>query len=84
MIIYHIVSGNALNYDDFIKCEKYFNPDKELAVINEGLLRYLTFEEKKLVATNIYNYLKKYGGVWITCDVTPKKFIQKQDDKIQH
>ncbi len=77
----HITSGNALNYDDFIKCEKYFNPDKQLAIINEGLLRYLTFEEKKSVATNIYNYLKKYGGVWITCDVTPKKYIQKQDEQ---
>ena len=77
----HIVSGNALNYDDFIKCEQYFNPDKQLAAINEGLLRYLTFEEKKSVATNIYNYLKKYGGVWITCDVTPKKFIQKQNNQ---
>jgi hypothetical protein len=44
-------------------------------------IRYLTFEEKKLVAVNIYNYLKKYGGVWITCDVTPRKFIQKQDEQ---
>lgn len=77
----HIVSGNALNYDDFIKCEKYFNPQKQIAIINEGLLRYLTFEEKKAVATIIYNYLKKYGGAWITCDVTPKKFIQKTDEK---
>ena len=25
--------------------------------------------------------LKKYGGAWITCDVTPKKFIQKQDEQ---
>ena len=77
----HIVSGNALNYDDFIKCEKYFDSNKEIAIINEGLMRYLTFEEKKIVAINIYNYLKKYGGVWITCDVTPKKFLQKQDEQ---
>lgn len=76
----HIVSGNALNYDDFKKCEKYFNSSNELVIINEGLLRYLTFEEKKIVATNIYNMLKKYGGAWITCDVTPKKFIEKQDE----
>ena len=75
----HIVSGNALNIEDYNKCEKYLDSDKELAIINEGLLRYLTFEEKKIVATNIYNILKKYNGVWITCDVTPKKFIQKQD-----
>lgn len=51
--------------------QKYFDEDREIAIINEGLLRYLTFEEKKIVATNVYNMLK-YNGVWITCDVTPK------------
>lgn len=75
----HIIGGNALNDIDDKKCEEYFNKDKEIAVINEGLLRYLTFEEKECVAKNVYNLLKKHGGVWITCDVTPKKFIEKQD-----
>ena len=75
----HIISGDALNYDDYIKCEKYFDLGKQVAIINEGLLRYLTFDEKKRVAINIYNFLKKYGGAWITCDVTPKRFLQKQD-----
>ena len=77
----HIVSGNALNYDDYVKCEKYFDPNKKLAIINEGFLRYLTFDEKRKVAENIYKVLEKHGGVWITCDVTPKKFIQKQNEQ---
>lgn len=76
-----IVSGNALNYDDYIKCDDYFDKDKELAIINEGLLRYLTFDEKRIVGENIYKLLKKHGGVWITCDVTPKKFLVKQDEQ---
>lgn len=75
----HITSGNALNYADFEKCSEFLDKNKELAIINEGLLRYLTFEEKEIVAKNIYNVLKKQGGVWITCDVTPKKFIEKQN-----
>ena len=25
--------------------------------------------------------MDKNGGVWITCDVTPKKYIQKQDEQ---
>ena len=75
----HITSGNALNYEDFEKCEEFLNKDREIAIINEGLLRYLTFEEKEIVAKNIYNVLKKFNGVWITCDVTPKKFIEKQN-----
>ena len=78
----HIISGNALNEKDYIECKKYFNEDREIAIINEGLLRYLTFEEKKIVATNVYNMLKKYNGVWTTCDVTPKKLLQKQDECI--
>ena len=71
----HIVSGNALNIDDYNKSDKYFDSNKELAIINEGLLRYLTFNEKKIVGQNIYNLLKKHGGVWITCDITPQKYI---------
>jgi hypothetical protein len=32
------------------------------------LLRYLTFDEKAILAKNILNLLKKFGGVWITGD----------------
>lgn len=74
-----IISGNALRYLDYSKCDTYFDENKPVAVINEGLLRYLTFDEKRIVAENVYSFLKKYGGIWITCDVTPKKFIQIQD-----
>ena len=75
----NIIPGNALEYNDYIKCEEYLDPNKELIILNEGLLRYFTFDEKKIVAQNIYKLLKKYGGVWITCDLTPKRFINKQD-----
>lgn len=37
-----------LYYEQFRKCEKFLNKDKEVAIINGGLLRYLTFDEKKL------------------------------------
>ncbi len=73
-----VVSGNALNYDDYIKCDSYLN-DNEIIIVNEGLLRYLTFDEKRRVGENIYQLLKKHGGVWITSDVTPKRFIQEQE-----
>ncbi|MBR5369696.1 MAG: hypothetical protein IK137_00150, partial [Bacilli bacterium] len=35
-----------------------------------------------IVGENIYKVLKEYGGVWITSDVTPKRFIEKQDPTI--
>ena len=79
----HILSGNALDKEVFKNIEKYFDCNNELAIINEGLLRYLDFDEKKKVANNIHMLLKKCGGIWITCDVTPKKFITNQDLNIQ-
>lgn len=75
----HIIQGNALNYNDFTKCITFFKKEQEVAVIDEGLLRYLDFEEKRIVAENVYKLLSQYGGVWITCDVTPKNFIINQD-----
>lgn len=78
----HIISGNALKREDFNKCKKYLNVNKSVAIINEGLLRYLTFEEKKIVAENVYSLLSEFGGAWITCDVTPKKFIQNQNKNL--
>jgi len=74
----NLVSGNALRREDFNKvCINFDNGS--IAVINEGLLRYLTFEEKRIVAKNIYSVLKDNGGIWITSDVTPKNFIEIQD-----
>ncbi len=75
----NIISGNALRKDDFKKLECYFKTDEPIIVINEGLLRYLTFDEKRHIAQNIYNLLSQNGGIWITCDVTPKKFMNLQD-----
>ncbi len=77
----HIINGNALNIDDYIKCEEFFDKNKELIIINEGLLRYLTFDEKRIVGQNVFKMLKEYGGAWVTCDVTPKKFIKKQNEQ---
>lgn len=78
----HIISGNALKKEDFDKCKEYLKVNKSVAIINEGLLRYLTFEEKKIVAENVHSLLSEFGGVWITCDVTPKKFIQNQNKNL--
>ena len=75
----NIISGNALNSKDYEKCENFLNINSPIAIINEGLMRYLTFEEKRIVAENVYSLLKKYNGIWINCDLTPKKFIQTQN-----
>lgn len=77
-----IVSGDATSKDDFDKCKEFFTSKEKVVVINEGLLRYLDFDEKKQVAQNVYMLLKEFSGKWITSDFTPKKFIQNQDVNI--
>jgi len=79
---WEIIDGNALNNYDF--CEEYFDQNKEVAVIHQGLLRYLTFEERAIIAQNVKKLLQKHGGVWITCDFTPAKWIQKKDETMQN
>lgn len=79
----NIIGGNVLKKDDFDKCKKYLKENNPVAIINEGLLRYLTFEEKRIVAENIYYILSKYNGIWITSDVTPKKFLKSQNDALK-
>jgi O-methyltransferase involved in polyketide biosynthesis len=78
----HILSGNALRADDIKKCTEIFDRNSPVAVINEGLLRYLNFDEKRIVARNIFDLLSEFGGVWITSDVAPKKFVLNQDKNI--
>jgi O-methyltransferase involved in polyketide biosynthesis len=41
-----------------------------IAVVNEGLLRYLTVEEKTIVAKNVQELLGLFGGAWITPDLS--------------
>lgn len=74
----HIVSGNALRTEDFNKVTTLFDSSKPVAIINEGLLRYLSFGEKRQVALNIKSLLEKFDGEWITCDITMKKFLEIQ------
>jgi len=67
----HFVKGNALNKQDLNKCLKYFDITKPITVLNQGLMRYLNFDEKELLAKNIFDIIKQNNGFWITCDITP-------------
>lgn len=80
-----VISGNALNLDDLRSATEHFLPTKQTAVVNEGLLRYLTFEEKTTVANNIHALLERLNGVWITSDISLPKKIQsaKYDQHVE-
>ncbi len=79
----HFVSGNVLDFETFEKATKYFNKSQPLVITHEGLLRYLTKEEKAKVAKNIYKILKKFNGVWITSDISLIR-IFRQENKVMN
>lgn len=66
----HLNDGNALVMADLLAAVKPFRRNEPIAVVNEGLLRYLTFEEKAMVARNVREVLRLYGGTWITPDLS--------------
>lgn len=65
----HVETGNALHKKDVETSVSYFDQNEPIAVVNEGLLRYLTFGERARLARNILALLKRFGGVWITPDI---------------
>ncbi|MFA6269223.1 MAG: hypothetical protein WCW13_02190 [archaeon] len=67
--------ANALSKRDLSRVAKHFDKKKSLIIMHEGLLRYLNFKEKTLVAKNIHSLLEEFGGVWITSDITLKKML---------
>ena len=77
-----LYSGNALSLASLKRATETFDKSKPIAVINQGLMRYLNFDEKALLAKNIYKLISKNGGVWITCDVTPAKYVENQNKNI--
>ena len=56
----------------------YLDSQKPITVICEGLLMYLTLEEKQQVFRNVQELLQLYGGVWITPDLVTKEDLNKR------
>lgn len=77
----HLEAGNALNHDDLVRAAKHLDPNKPLSVTNEGLLRYLDFDEKAAVAKNVHELLERFGGgIWVTPDITLRKVMEREND----
>jgi len=74
----YLEKGNALELKELMRASSHFER-KPIVIINEGLLRYLNFTEKGIVAKNIHKLLEIYGGVWITPDITLKKLLDTQN-----
>ena len=58
-----IFEGNALDFDRFQHLCNLFDTKKPIAIINQGLMRYLNFDGKRKLAENIYKIISKNNGV---------------------
>lgn len=74
----HLCSASAIDREQLLACCAPFTAGQPVAVTTEGLLRYLTFEEKALVAANVREILRRYSGWWITPDIHLRILAQRQ------
>jgi O-methyltransferase involved in polyketide biosynthesis len=61
--------GNVVNVMDFMKAASHFRTDEPVAVICEGLLRYISFDDKKILLQEIHKLISRAGGAFITPDI---------------
>jgi len=66
---HHLEQANALSYEQLSAASDHFCSRREVLVINEGLLIFLTREEQAICAENVRKILERYGGKWVTTDV---------------
>ncbi|HTA77309.1 MAG TPA: class I SAM-dependent methyltransferase [bacterium] len=78
---YQIASANALELEQLREAVRFFKPHQALAVVNEGLIQYLSHEEMKVLAKNVRELLLEFGGVWITPDFFIKTDSQNVSEK---
>jgi len=76
-----IINGDVLDPSDIKQATTSFDKSKNVAIMNEGLLRYLTFAQKKQVANNVRGVLEVFGGNWVTPDVSLQQAMAREDER---
>jgi O-methyltransferase involved in polyketide biosynthesis len=71
-----LCAASVLNRSELAVCCSEFT-HRPVAITTEGLLRYLTFEEKTQLAANVREILSRYGGIWITTDIHLRQWSQR-------
>jgi len=74
----HLSATSVLDRAQLLACCSPFVTGHSVAVTTEGLLRYLTFEEKTRLAANVHEILRRYGGWWITPDIHLRSWAERQ------
>jgi len=66
---FHILEGSVTDARIFEQLDTILSVQAEIGVVCEGLLRYLSFADKAILASHIHTLLEKFGGVWVTPDI---------------
>jgi O-methyltransferase involved in polyketide biosynthesis len=74
----HLSAASVVDRAQLLACCSPFSSGRPVAVTTEGLLRYLTFEEKTVLAANVHEILRRYGGWWITPDIHLKTWALRR------
>jgi O-methyltransferase involved in polyketide biosynthesis len=82
---HHIATANALAFDELERAIEPLSKDQPLIVANEGLIPYLTADERKTLASNVHKLLHKFagGGIWITPDFTTRQVAENVSEKVK-
>lgn len=74
----HLCEASVIDRAQLLACCAPFTTSNPVAVTAEGLLRYLTFDEKTHLAANVREILSRYGGRWITTDIHLRPWIRQR------
>jgi len=75
-----LVAGDLLDPDVIDAAATIFQHGP-ITIINEGLMRYQWFDKKAVLSRNNFRLLKRFGGTWITPDITlqEERFIREDE-----
>jgi O-methyltransferase involved in polyketide biosynthesis len=69
----HIAAANALDPVELRAAVRPLRRDRQLVIVNEGLIQYFSVAERETLASNVHDLLREFGGgVWITPDFATK------------
>lgn len=71
---------NVLKPSDLDEAVSGFDTYQPVVVVHEGLMRYLTMDERAQLAQNVHGLLTKFGGAWVTPDVSLRKVFENENE----
>ena len=75
-----IEPADALSIEDLERAVAGFSEQKPIVIVNEGLMRYLNFTQKTIYARNVKQLLERFGGAWITPDISLRSAMEREDE----